>query len=119
MAVGTGAHGLTQDELNELLEACAANRLTPEQRTRLNEAAQRDERLLCALADPDELRAVVQDPVLRTRLLLDLQDGRRVSAHGVQWWQRPRLWLTVGGAAVAAVLIIGLPLYREPARDPL
>lgn len=118
MAAGTRRHGLTRDELNELLEAFAADTLTREQQSRLTEAARRDERLLSALADAEELRAVVQDPVLRTRLLLELQEGSEASA-GAYWWTRSWVWLTAGGAAIAAALIIGLLLSREPASDPL
>src|SRR5215203_6504244 len=67
---------MTRDQLNHLFDAFATDTLTPEQRNQLNRAARRDERLLCALADPQALQEVLKDPALRGRLLSELQpDG--------------------------------------------
>ena len=83
---------MTWDQLNHLLDAFATNTLTPEERTQLNGAARHDERLLCAMADPQVLQEVLDDPALRTRLLSELQPDRGFRRARNQWRRHPWLW---------------------------
>lgn len=105
---------MAQDELDHLLEAFAADRLTPEERAQLHAAAMRDKRLLCALADEEALKEVLRDPVLRADLLLELQSTGGVWRHGKRWWRRPWMWIAVVSAlSVVGAILIGTELYHD------
>lgn len=112
---------MAQDELDHLLDAFAADRLTPEERRQLHGAAMRDQRLLCALADEQALREVLRDPVLRARLLLELQTAGGAWRNATRWWRQPWMWIAVGSAlSVVATILIGTELYqdRTPEQPP-
>lgn len=102
------------DDLDRLLEAFAADRLTPEERRQLHAAAMLDKRLLRALADEQALKEVLKDPGLRARLLLELQTPGDAWRNHKRWWRQPRMWIAVGSAlSVIAAIVIGTELYQE------
>lgn len=105
---------MAQDELDHLLEAFAADRLTPEERAQLHAAAMRDKRLLCALADEEALKEVLRDPVLRARLLLELRTAGGAWPNATPWWRQPWMWIAVGTAlSVVMIIVIGTKLYQD------
>ena len=110
-------HVMTRDQLNDLLNAFATDTLTPEQRNQLNRAARRDERLLCALADPQALQEVLNDPALRGRLLSELQPEGAFRRAGNRWRKHPWLSTAAGGMMTAVALIIATQLSPQHGRD--
>ncbi|ALA57193.1 hypothetical protein [Nitrospira moscoviensis] len=105
---------MAQDQLEYLLEAFAADRLTPTERTQLQAAALRDPRLLSALADQQALKEVLQDPALRARLLFELQTGSEARRTRTRWWRHPWMWASIGSTVTAAVaILIGTQLYDD------
>jgi len=111
-SMAPGTHAMAQDQLEYLLAAFAADRLTPAERTQLQDAALRDTRLLSALADEQALKEVLRDPALRARLLFELQTASEVRPNGARWWRRPWTWASIGSAVTAAIaVLIGTQLY--------
>src|SRR3982750_1181128 len=102
---------MTWDELNHLLDAFATDTLTPEERNQLNGAARRNERLLCALADPETLQEVLKDPVLRRHLLSQLQPDGGLRRARNQWRKHPWLWAAAGGMMTAIATTIATQLH--------
>src|SRR5215217_2947351 len=93
------------------------NVMTRDQRNHLNRAARRDERLLCALADPQAFQEVLKDPALRGRLLSELQPDGGFRRARNQWREHPWLWTAAGGMMTAIAIIIATQLYPEHGRE--
>ena len=105
---------MAQDELDHLLEAFAADRLTPEERRQLHAAAMEDKRLLYALADEQALKEVLNDPVLREHLLSELHSPGGRWRNATQRWRQPWMWITLGSVlSLVIAIFIGTKLYYE------
>jgi hypothetical protein len=105
---------MAEDELDHLLEAFAADRLSPDERRQLHAAAMSDQRLLCALADEQALKEVLRDPGRRARLLLELQTPGGAWRNETPSRLRPWMWIAAGSALLVVItILIGTELYQD------
>lgn len=103
---------MAQCELDHLLEAFAADALTPQERKQLQAAARRDQRLLSALADAQALKEVLSDPVLRAKLLSELEAGSGARRIWKRWRRHPGMRIAMAGAIIASVaILVGTQFY--------
>ena len=98
---------MTREEIRALIGGYATGSLTEAERNALFEAALDDQELFDELAREQELKAAIEMPGARERLLRSLEPN-----PATVWWRRPWTW----AGAAAAALVVGFLLW--PSRPP-
>ena len=102
---------MTPDAARELIGGYATGSLSEAERKLLFEAALDDQDLFDELAREQDLKALLDEPGAKQRLIAALESKKPV---GIAWWKRPLVWPVAG--AVAAVLVVAVWMVRrEPA----
>ena len=98
---------MKRDEIGKLLGGYATGTLTDQEREVLFAAALEDQSLFDALANEEALRALLEDPAARQRLLGVLGEGRLSTADRAwAWLRQPAVWALAGGLAAAVVVAV-------------
>lgn len=107
---------MTRDELRGLIGGYATGSLSEAERKILFEAALEDQELFDELAGEQALKAALEEPGAKQRLIVGLESKVRSPKAGSAklWWKTGWAW---GAAAAAAVVVIaGIVLVHSTAR---
>jgi len=109
---------MAERDLEKLLGGFATGTLTEEERKALFEAALRDQQLFDSLADEQALKELLDDPVVRRRVLEALRHAEAKAAESwsdwlAVWLGRPRTWAVAGGLAVAVLAVTSVTRLME------
>jgi hypothetical protein len=91
---------VSRDEIRKLMGGYATGTLTESERKLLFDAAMEDQDLFDELAREQELKAVLDQPGAKQRLIGSLAAGQAIA-----WWRKPLVWSAASGVLVATVAI--------------
>ena len=96
---------MNRDDIHKLIAGYATGTLTEDERTALFAAALEDQDLFDELAREQELKELIEEPGVRSRLVAALEPKKK-------WWEKAH-WTWAAAATVAAVLL-GVFLIQPP-----
>jgi len=102
---------VTPDDARKLIGGYATGSLSEAERKLLFEAALDDQDLFDQLAGEQDLKALLDEPGAKQRLIAALETQKPVP---IAWWKRPLTW-SVAGTLAAGMVIATWMVRREPA----